>query len=58
MWQAKDVLRIQFSHLVAHLVASNQALGQRLFVVDLLMQESKCVEVLKLTINICNLVRL
>ena len=52
MWQTKDVLRMQFSRLFTHMLHPNEVLHQRLFALDLVANEIKCRDLLKLTVHI------
>ncbi len=52
MWQTKDVLRMQFSRLFTHMLHPNEVIHQRLFALDLVANESKCRDLLKLTVHI------
>ncbi len=52
MWQTKDVLRMQFSRLFTHMLHPNEVIHQRLFALDLVANETKCRDLLKLTVHI------
>ena len=52
MWQAKDVLRTQFSRLFTHMIAPGSCLTERLYTLDLLSNEPKIKDILKITVHI------
>ena len=52
MWQAKDVLRTQFSRLFTHMIAPASSLAERLYTLDLMANEPKIKDILKITVHI------
>ncbi len=53
----QDVLRLQLSRLLTHLLRPDEALPQTLFALELVANDTKCREILKLIIHVESTVR-